>query len=326
MREDADSPDSDDSFGFARRKSNFVEIENGPSWKKSYSGDEEYGKEAMSRIAPATIVHSRYGRPEPPSLLMGLSDTAANLMLSSSDEDVEGEGRPGKNLLGTSTKEALFALNTALQLPQRYAQSGNPSNRRTRPLSPQHYSSVSMAVNGFSTVSLSAPNGKETALKVEEPKQGETEGNSKHTAFQVSPKAQQDTYPQNSQPEQLENQDVVKDLKTSTITPQKMEETGCESGNSQILNDESRLLRRRIIDLEGVVEHLKQQIEADMERHKSVQTSQKEEHESSVSHLKELHQKEVDSLRQQLNDTSSLQVNESMSYPCTALGEMLTPF
>ncbi len=68
MREEADSPDSDDSFGFAKRKSNFVEIGNGASCTKPFAGDGEYEKEDLSRTTLATVAYSRYGRPEPPSL------------------------------------------------------------------------------------------------------------------------------------------------------------------------------------------------------------------------------------------------------------------
>ncbi len=239
---------------------------------------------------------------------MGLSNTAASSILSTSDEEEDKDDRkPGRNLPGTSTKETPLALNTTSQLPQRRAQSANCSHRRTRPLSSQCHSGASTPmVNGFST---------KTALNEKEPNQGETEDYSMRTAFHVSPNAHHDTCLENCQPEQLESQDVVNERKTLISSSQKMEGPDGESRNNRVLNEDSRLLRKRIIDLEGVVEKLKQQIAANMELHKSVQTSQKEEHESAMTHLKELHQEEIESLRLQLNDASFLKVSESISPP-----------
>ncbi len=325
MREETNSPDSDDSFGFARRKSNFVDIGNGVSGgTKSFQGDkkEKYQNEDLSRTTPATIAHSRHGGREPPSLVVGLSDTAANLMLSTtSDEEEEGDGRQFRNLLpDTSIKEVPLSLNTTSQLPQQRAQSAaNSPRRRTRPLSSQCHTDASIPVdNGFSTVSLSMPFLEKTVLKTEEHKQDEIEDCSTHTAFKVSPKTQHDTYLENRQPEQLESQDVVNVRKTLMPSSQKMEEPDGESRTNQILMNENRRLKRRIIDLKGTVEQLNQQIAVNMEQRKCVQTSQKEQYESAMTHLKELHKEEIVSLRQQTYELPTLQVKEllSSSYTC----------
>ncbi len=305
MREEADSPDSDDSFGFVKRKSNFMEIGNGAKCKKPFTSDGECEKD-MSRTTLATVAHSHYGGPEPPSLLMGLSDTAANLMLSTSDEEEEeDEGKPGRNLPDTSTKEATLALNTASQLPQRRAQSANSSRRRTKPLSSQCHSGASTPmVNSFS---------EKATLNAKEPNQGETEDYSMRTAFHVSPNAQHDTCLEDTQTMQLESQGVMNEQKALISSSPKMEGPDGQSRNNRILNEDGRLLRKRIIHLEGVVENLKHQVVGNEELHKSVQTSQKEEHESAMAHLKELHQEEIESLRLQLNGASLLKVSELTS-------------
>ncbi len=323
MREETNSPDSDDSFGFARRKSNFVDIGNGVSGgTKSFQGDKKYiYQKDLSQTTPATIAHSRHGGREPPSLVVGLSDMAANSMLSTtSDEEEEGDGRQFSNLLpGTSTKEVPLSFNTTSQLPQQRAQSAaNSPHRRTRPLSSQYHTDASIPVDhGFSTVSLSMPFLEKTVLKTEENKQDEIEDCSTHTAFKVSPKPQHDTYLENKQPEQLESQDVVNGRKTLMHSSQKMEGPDGEPRTNQILMNENRRLKRRIIDLEGTVEQ-HNQIAVNMEQLKCVQISQKEQYESAMTHLKELHEEEIVSLRQQMHELPTLQVNEllSSSYTC----------
>ncbi len=181
MNEEANSPDSDDSFGFARRKSNFMDVRHnvrGGGTALLHSGDkkkEEHQNKDMSRTTPDSIAHSRHGGREPLSLVVGLSDMAASSMLStSSDEEEEGDGiqRYRNSSPGTSANGVLLSLNTSSQLPRHRTHSAsNSPHGRTRPLSSQYHADASIpADNGSSIVSLSTP------FREAEHKQGKSEG------------------------------------------------------------------------------------------------------------------------------------------------------